>query len=98
MHPPFFHVDHKVDPAVHPRPARALLRRTRAARLDLSPNPHIFAPTPLRAGPLPPEVFAPGPIRLRVVPPPRQSLRDRIGRFLIRTGQRMIFENHARRV
>jgi hypothetical protein len=74
MHPPFFHVDHKVGPVVHT--------------------------APLRADPAPPQDFVrpAGPMRLGVVPPPRMTLRDRIGRFLIRTGQRMIFQNHARRV
>ena len=98
MHPPFFHVDHKVDPVIHHRSARLMPRRARPARLELAPDPHGFAPVPLRAALLPPVVFAPGPVRLRIVPPPQPSLRDRIGRFLIRTGQRMIFQNHARRV
>ena len=98
MHPPFFHVDHKVDPVTHPVPAKDKPRRTQPARLAMQPTRHVFAPVPMRADPPPPVVFAPGPVRLSTVPPPQASLRDRIGRFLIRTGQRMIFQNHARRV
>jgi hypothetical protein len=36
--------------------------------------------------------FVPG-LRLQVVPQPRNSWRDIIGRWLIRTGQRMIFQS-----
>jgi hypothetical protein len=32
---------------------------------------------------------------LRIVPPPQRTLRDMIGRFLIRAGQRMILEGRA---
>lgn len=98
MHPPFFHVDHKVDAFTHPVPAKCKPRRTQPARLAMRPTSHVFAPVPMRADPPPPVIFAPGPVRLSIVPPPQASLRDRIGRFLIRTGQRMIFQNHARGV
>ena len=99
MHPPFYHVDHKVDPISHPKSARLVLRRSQPTRLDLGAQPSGFALAPLRAPP-PPKGFPKvhGPVRLAVVPPPRPSLRDRVGRMLIRIGQRMIFENHARRV
>ena len=99
MHPPFFHVDHKVDPVPRPKSARLSLRRTRPARLEMTVSAYGFAQVPMRAPPAP-KVFptVQGPIVLTVVPPPRRSLRDRIGRMLIRIGQRMIFENHVRRV
>lgn len=98
MHPPFFHVDHKVDAFTHSVPAKCKPRRTQPARLAMQQTSHVFAPVPMRADPPPPLIFAPGPVRLSIVPPPQASLRDRIGRFLIRTGQRMIFQNHARGV
>ncbi|SFS20305.1 hypothetical protein SAMN05444714_2574 [Yoonia litorea] len=100
MHPPFFHVDHKVDPPIRPAGADGILRRSHPAVLDLRVQSHLFAPVPMSAPELPEKVFADPPtsIQLRVVPAPRPTLRDRFGRLLIRLGQRIIFENHARRI
>ncbi len=94
MHPPFTFTDHKVGPDIyHDKPH---VRRTRPMRLDLSPTPG-WPPVPLVAPKEAPSSptgtpFAPG-FRLQVVPPARASLRDVVGRFLIRTGQRMILRN-----
>ncbi|MEY1556772.1 hypothetical protein AB3Y40_14155 [Yoonia sp. R2331] len=94
MHPPFMFTDHKVDPDFHTPKQR--VKRTRPARLDLSPAPGwppvpLVVPTALPSSPtgVP---FAPG-FRLQVVPPPRATWRDWFGRFLIRVGQRMILQN-----
>ena len=90
MHPPFVFTDHKVSPSTHP--ARPHVRRTRPARLDLAPAPG-WPPVPLVAPPVP---LAPAGVplirggHLRVVPPPRNGWRDVLGRWMIRTGQRMI--------
>jgi len=95
MHPPFVFTDHKVGPNIcQPRPHK---RRRGPTRLDLSPSTG-WPPVPLVApqGPLP---LAPTGVplitgfHLRVVPPPRDTWRDVVGRWLIRTGQRMILTN-----
>ncbi len=94
MHPPFVFTDHKIGPTLeHPKPH---VRRTKPARLDLSPNAG-WPPVPLVVPSDVPSAptgapFAPG-FRLQVVPPARTTWRDVVGRFLIRTGQRMILSN-----
>ncbi len=94
MHPPFIVTDARVGrAAAHLTPPR----RGAATRLTLSPAtlPHRPpAPAALRAGAvvdLPPLRAVP---HLRIVPPPTHRLRDRIGRWLIRLGQRMILTHH----
>jgi len=100
MHPPFIFTDHKVGPQPHPSrsyPSRSHVRRSTPERLDLSvgagwpPVPLIAprGPLPLAPSGLP---LVPG-VRLVVVPPPRNTLRDVLGRWMIRTGQRMIMSH-----
>lgn len=95
MHPPFVFTDHKVGPSFHvPGPK---VRRSKPTRLDITPSVG-WPPVPLIAppGPLP---LGPSGVAivkghyLRVVPPPRDTWRDFLGRWLIRTGQRMILTN-----
>lgn len=82
MHPPFYIPDH---PVGHDH---TLVRRTTPQRLDLRPCRTDWPPMPLVQDPAPP--VRP---RLVVVPTPRPTLRDALGRFLIRLGQRMILNN-----
>ena len=98
MHPPFFVPDlrigapddHSAPPPRRHRPGRLILRpvsgppRHAALAFDLALTARV-APAPL----------APArPVLLRdalfVVPPPTRSLRDRLGRWLIRRGQLML--------
>ena len=86
MHPPFVFTDHKVGHApVHPAPVP---RRSQPARLDLRPVTANWPPVPLMPPPGPPA----GP-HLFVVPQPGTRIRDIMGRWLIRLGQRMIMTN-----
>ena len=104
MHPPFFIVDHKIGPDIHHHSDdKPVVRRTSPTRLVLAPATTGWPPIPLSA---PPSVDA-GAVQLptgseafvrpqlRIVPPPQRTLRNTIGRFLIRAGQRMILENRA---
>ena len=87
MHPPFVFTDHKVGPDVYnPKPH---MRRNLPTRLNLSPAVG-WPPVPLVAPIDRPPLLGP---QLRLVPPPRDTLRDIVGRWLIRTGQRMILRN-----
>lgn len=104
MHPPFYVVDHKVGPDNHYahdyRPAR---RRGAPTRLELRPSAAGWPPIPLVPGAfadnsalqLPIGATLPPQTTLFVVPPPQRKLRNVIGRFLIRAGQRMIMENRV---
>lgn len=95
MHPPFVFTDHKVGPDI--LTSRPHQRRTRPTRLDLSPTvgwppiPLIVPPGPLPCTPTGAPLIAG--LHLRVVPPPKDTWRDVIGRWMIRTGQRMILTN-----
>jgi hypothetical protein len=58
MHPPFYVVDHKIDPAPDPQSARLLaenrlLRRTRPERLDLARTTGVIARTTTTTTPAP---------------------------------------------
>lgn len=99
MHPPFFPVDHRsVVHTPHPVSHRTGLRRTTPVVLPISlshlvENPviPIYLAEDIKPGDIPDQ----RPIRLQAVPlPTHNSLRDVIGRWLIRVGQRMILENH----
>lgn len=99
MHPPFFHTDHRsVVHTPHFVSHHNGLRRTTPVALPMSvshlvDNPHI----PVYLAQDVPAVSAqtPRPVILQAVPPPtHNSLRDVFGRWLIRMGQRIIFENH----
>ncbi|WP_108814478.1 hypothetical protein [Loktanella sp. Alg231-35] len=104
MHPPFFTVDHKIGPDIHHYcDEKPIVRRASPTRLDLTPATTGWPPVPLLVTPSAdagsvqlPRGAAPF-LRpqLRVVPPPQRTLRNTIGRFLIRAGQRMILENRA---
>lgn len=98
MHPPFILPNHPVGPThVSPTPERHVIRRSKPEALRLTPAAPGIPPVPL----IPPSDTYPAPAdkmvqpkdRLQVVPIPRNTLRDRFGRFLIRVGQRMILEN-----
>ncbi len=100
MHPSFFPVDHKIGPDIHHSGERRIFKRRAAPeRLDLRPASPGWPPVPLQPAIMPHEMVTPKPSppvfkpQLVIVPPPRPSLRDRIGRWLIRTGQRMILQN-----
>lgn len=102
MHPPFFTVDHKIGPDIHHESdSRPVKRRGSAKRLRLSPATAGWPPAPLVAPwlftddevTLPTGAPALSRPQLRVVPPPRRTLRDAVGRWLIRMGQRMILQN-----
>ena len=94
MHPPFY----IPDPLVGPH-APHHVRRTRPERLRLTPAAPGWPPLPLGRVTAAPPPAVPAPVRpvprpvLQVVPPPQPGLRDLIGRFLIRTGQRMLFRH-----
>ncbi|MEJ6397620.1 hypothetical protein [Yoonia sp. 208BN28-4] len=99
MHPPFIFTDHKVGPHPFPRPDGKPPRRNQPCPLDLTPVagwPPVPLVAPTSTLPLSPsgQPMVAG-LRLQVVPPPRRSLRDFIGRWLIRTGQRMIMTQRA---
>lgn len=100
MHPPFFHVDHKIGHDPHfighqPKPKR----RTRPEALTIAPArfaPVPFAPVePAPVVLLPPDdkvVLMP---HIHVVTAPQSTLRDLLGRLLIRIGQRLILAKRA---
>lgn len=100
MHPPFFPVDHKVGPDIRHFDERKP-RRNRPQGLVLSPATTGWPPVPLLPSmmwdghtvALPSGVTLHPNVRLTVVPLPRNTLRDHIGRWLIRVGQRMILQN-----
>lgn len=98
MHPPFIFPNHPVGPTnVSPTPERTVVRRSKPEALRLTPASAGFPPMPLVV----PQDDRPAPKaeairprdKLSVVPVPRNALRDRIGRFLIRVGQRMILQD-----
>lgn len=99
MHPPFFTVDHKIRADIHHHDGhKPVKRRSFPARLRLTPATTGWPPIMLQpvgsedSGSIQAptgQAIACRP-RLQIVPPPRRSLRDVIGRLLIRTGQRMI--------
>lgn len=93
MHPPFIFTDHRVGPSAHR--GRTHVRRGKPDRLDLSPAATGWPPVPLVSQD--PAALPSGVVPLRaafvqIVPPPRATIRDRLGRFLIRLGQRMILQ------
>lgn len=99
MHPPFIFTDHKVGAAIYPQhQGRKIKRRHAPESLRITPATAGWPPAPIVAPqatlPLSPSgrTFVPG-VRLQVVPPPRKTLRDYIGRWLIHIGQRMILQN-----
>ncbi len=104
MHPPFFTVDHKIGADIHHHDGgKPVKRRSLPARLHLTPAttgwpPVSLAPLALEDGrviPLPTGHAATVRPKLQIVPAPRRTLREAIGRLLIRTGQRMILSNRA---
>ena len=97
MHPPFIFTDHKVGPDTFR--GRPKVRRSLPQRLILRPMTDGWPPLPVVFEPGPPEVSPSGqpvltPVYLTIVPPPRSGIRDTVGRWLIRLGQRMILQNH----
>ena len=95
MHPPFVFTDHRVGPFHHqPTPK---VRRSQPEVLRLTPAGPGWPAVPLVAGTAPAQLpsghAVQQPVFLQVVPPARNTLRDAFGRFLIRTGQRMILSN-----
>lgn len=89
MHPPFYVVDHKIGPDIHPPcDAPRILRRNKPAVLDLTPVANGWPPVPLV--PAQPAQALPQPPMLRIVPPPDRTIRHIVGRLLIRAGQRLI--------
>ncbi|MEO1639429.1 MAG: hypothetical protein AAFU41_09315 [Pseudomonadota bacterium] len=104
MHPPFFVVDHKIGPDIHHHSDhKPTVRRGLAARLRLLPATTGWPPvsaTPATAED-PASVTLPSgrtvPVRpvLQITPMPRSSVKDALGRWMIRTGQRLILENRA---
>ena len=96
MHPPFVFTDHRVVPDPFLRATKT--RRSLPERLDLTPLATGWPPVPLMATGNPPFVAPSGvvvltPAVVRVVPPPRRTWKVVLGRWMIRTGQRMIFSN-----
>ena len=105
MHPPFFHIDHKVDHLrdsdPHHRPKQ---RRNRPEALTFARFDRRFAPAPFVATHTPdlPHIVDVNNVivalpHVRLVPPPAPSVRARFGRLLIRIGQRMILPRQALR-
>ena len=99
MHPPFYTVDHKIGPDIHHfGDDRPVIRRSTPARLDLSPATPGWPPVPflpqdgIRVQ-LPSGVTLAPRLHLQIVPPPQPTWRVVIGRWMIRTGQRMILQN-----
>lgn len=98
MHPPFTFPNHPVGPTrLSPTPERHVVRRSKPEALRLTPAAPGMPPIPLVVPsdphPAPADETVQPKDRLQVVPIPRNTLRDRIGRFLIRMGQRMILDN-----
>lgn len=102
MHPPFFTVDHKIGADIrHFDGGKPVKRRSLPERLHLTPAATGWPPVALlphtledeRALQVPSGHAAVRRPKLQVVPPPRRTLREVIGRLLIRTGQRMILSN-----
>lgn len=95
MHPPFYDVDPKIGPDIHHDGyEKPMIRRHLPAVLTLRPVSSGWPPVPL-VRPMPDSDTRRHIVRpvLQIVPPPQSRLRDWIGRWLIRTGQRMILEN-----
>ena len=102
MHPPFYIPDTRVadDVAHHHDFKRTIKRRGAGTVLRILPMPGWPPVSPYLADfidePMPPlpsgRRVHTHPV-LHVVPEPRNGLRDALGRFLIRAGQRMILEN-----
>ncbi len=102
MHPPFYTPDTFVSRDIvagfEPKPTIRRGHRPRVLQFLPAPgwppiHPYLVdlveqAPPPLPSG----QQAVKRPV-LHVVPEPRNTLRDAIGRFLIRLGQRMILEN-----
>ena len=85
MHPPFYVVDHRVGaPDIYPAPKP---RRGAPARLDLSPVAANWPPVPFVPSAPP---ARPDPARIVWLVPPPRGPRARLGRLLIRMGQRII--------
>lgn len=97
MHPPFFHVDHKIGPDIHHAgDDRPVVRRGVPARLILQPATPGWPPVPFLPqddGQLPTGAQAMPRPHLQLVPPPQATWRIILGRWLIRTGQRLILQN-----
>lgn len=102
MHPPFFTVDHKLGADIHHHDGRKpAKRRSLPERLRLTPGATGWPPVSLEPQALDDERVVALPTghaatvrpKLQIVPAPRRSLREYIGRLLIRTGQRMILSN-----
>ena len=102
MHPPFFTVDHKIGADIrHLDGGKPVKRRNMPERLRLTPAATGWPPVSLLPHALEDTHIAQAPSghatavrpKLQVVPPPRRTLREVIGRLLIRTGQRMILSN-----
>lgn len=102
MHPPFYTPDTYVSSDIiadHHRPVKPR-RGAAPQRLRFLPVPGWPPIHPTMADPVqpaPPALPSGRPAQplphLSVVPTPRNTLRDMVGRFLIRTGQRMILQN-----
>ena len=98
MHPPFIFTNHKVGPDPYYNVGIKTVRRGAPARLDMSVMttgwPPIALNVPAVTLPLSPsgQPLITG-LRLQVVPQPRNELREYVGRWLIRMGQRMILAN-----
>ncbi|MFQ1701485.1 hypothetical protein ACJ5NV_12920 [Loktanella agnita] len=98
MHPPFFHVDHRIGPDIHhDSDSKPVKRRGLPERLRLTPATIGWPPLALQAAITDAAQPSGAPVQLRptlqVVPPPSRSLRDTLGRWLIRAGQRMLLQN-----
>ncbi|KJZ19238.1 hypothetical protein [Loktanella sp. S4079] len=102
MHPPFYPVDHKVDPNIlQPYDERPVKRRTTAEPLRFAVASHDWPPVPFAAPEhdfhagitLPSGTVVEVRPQLWIVPPPQRKIRHIIGRWLIRMGQRLILEN-----
>ena len=99
MHPPFFTTDYRsVVHTPHPVSHRTGLRRTTPVVLPVTLSHLIenpFIPAYLVEDVHPDEIHDTRPVRLTIVPAPvHSSLRDVVGRWLIRLGQRLILTNH----
>ena len=102
MHPPFFIPDTRVSSDIfHHVDTKPRIRRgERPVALRILPvglwpplHPALCDRIDDSAPALPTGRAAPNRPALHVVPLPRRGLREAFGRFLIRTGQRMILQN-----